>query len=129
MHPDTPPSRFGISGQLGWLARINWGHGMIGKATVAVVALIGLLAIVAARVPSEWAMLVIGAAGIGTVFGFLFFLSNFAKKYPALAATEGITYVQTRQLDLAAKGMSLPPRSPIVADPQNPTQLEAVSNE
>ncbi len=102
---------------------------MIGKATVAVVVLLGLFAIVAARVPSEWAMLAVGGAGFITVLLFLFFLSHFAKKYPALAATEGATYVQTRRLDLAAKGMKFPPQSPIIADPQNPTQLESVHDE
>jgi hypothetical protein len=63
------------------------------------------------------------------LFGFLWFISNFAKKHPELAATEGATYVQTRRLDLAAKGMLPPPQSPIVADPQNPTRLESLLNE
>jgi len=97
---------------------------MIGKATVALVVLFILLVIVASRVPSEWAMLSVAGAGIVTLFCYLFFIARFADKHPELAATEGATYVQTKQIALAAKGMRVPPATPIVPDPQNPTLLE-----
>ena len=51
---------------------------MIRKATVAVVVLFLLLAIVASRVPSEWAMVSIAGVGVLTLAGYLFFISRFA---------------------------------------------------
>jgi hypothetical protein len=97
---------------------------MIGKATVALVVLFILLTVVASRVPSEWAMLCIGGGGILALFGYLFFIKRFADEHPELAATEGATYVQTKQIALAAKGVPVPPLVPIIPDPQNPTLLE-----
>ena len=97
---------------------------MIGKATVAVVVLFALLMGVGSRVPSEWAMLTVGGIGVVTLFCYLLFLARFADKHPELAATEGSTYVQTKQLALAAKDMRVPPNAPIIPDPQNPTLLE-----
>jgi hypothetical protein len=114
---------FGLAGQIDWVSRLNWGHGMIGKATVAIVVLFCLLGILASRIPSEWAMLAIGAAAVIVLLCYLLFLGYFASNHPELAATEGATYVQTKQLDLAAKGMLLPPPAPVGADPQNPTLL------
>jgi hypothetical protein len=120
---DHPPRITGIAGHFGWLAQVNWGHGMIGKASVVTVAAVAVLGIVATRVPSEWAMLAMALVTVCVLFGFLFFMSNFARKYPELAATEGLTYVQSRQIDLAAKGMLPPSGAPIIPDPQNPTLL------
>ena len=78
MAPDPPSHRIGIAGQFGWMSHTNWGHGMIRKATVAVVVLFLLLAIVASRVPSEWAMVSIAGVGVLTLAGYLFFISRFA---------------------------------------------------
>jgi hypothetical protein len=97
---------------------------MIGKATVAVITLLFLLCVVAARVPSEWAMLTVGGAGVVALFGYLFFLEYFVNKHPDVAATEGLTYVQSRQIGLAAKGLPKIPYTDIVPDPQNPTLLD-----
>src|SRR5262245_10540263 len=84
MRLEFPQDRYKISGQFGWLARVTWGHGLFGKATLVIVALFGVLAVVAWRVPSEWAMLAVGGTAVIVAFGFMFFLSHFAKKYPAL---------------------------------------------
>jgi hypothetical protein len=96
---------------------------MIGKATVAVVALMALLSLVAWRVPSENAMLITGGGGFVAVIAYLFFLVYIARHHPSLAATEGPTYVQSRQLELAAKNLPAPLKAEVVADPQNPTLL------
>jgi len=97
---------------------------MIGKASAALVGLFVLLVVVASRVPSESAMLLIAGAGIFLFVAFLGFLLHIAKRHPALAATEGPTYIQSRQLDLAAKGVQLPPPTTFIPDPQNPIVLE-----
>src|SRR5262249_6937129 len=102
---DVLPPRPRAPGQYSWLAHTNWGHGMMGKATVAVVALIVLLSVVAWRVPSEYAMLLIGGTGCVVVIGYLLFLMYIAHYHPALAATEGPTYVQSRRMELAAKNL------------------------
>jgi hypothetical protein len=112
-----------LLGRYDWLAHINWGHGMIGKATVAVVVLLALLGIIGARVPSEMAMLLVGGGGIFSVFVYLVFLTYFARNHPEIAATEGATYVQSRQLELAAKNLPKHIDAEIVPDPQNPTLL------
>jgi hypothetical protein len=123
MQPEIMPPRL-ASGPFGWLALVSWGHGMIGKATVAVIALIVLLSIIAARIPSENGMLIVGGAAILAIFVYLFFLSNFARNYADVAATEGPTYVQAQQIALAAKGVSRLPVTEIVPDPQSPTLLD-----
>jgi hypothetical protein len=120
---DVLPPRPRLPWQSSWLAWINWGHGMIGKATVAVVALIVLLSVVASRVPSENAMLALAGIGFVIVVSYLCFLVYIARHHPNLAATEGPTYVHARQLDLAAKNLPKPLNPEIVADPQNPTLL------
>ena len=102
---------------------------MIGKATVAVVVLFGVFAIIASRVPSEWAMLAVGAAAFFSLFGFLGFLAWFAKNHPDLAATEGTTYVQSRQLTLGAKNLPSPPIAELIPDPQNPTLFKPAGAE
>lgn len=102
---------------------------MIGKATVAVVALVALLGIVATRVPSESAMLIVSAAGVAVILVYLIFLGFFAHYHPDLAATEGPTYVQSRQIALAAKNMPTLPVTDMVGDPQNPTLLSPGQNE
>ena len=96
---------------------------MIGKATVAVVVLLALFLVVAARIPGELAMLILVAAGMITFFGFLGFIGWFANRHPDLAATEGATYVQSRQLTLGAKNVPSPTNIELVPDPQNPTLI------
>jgi hypothetical protein len=73
---DVLPPRPRVPGQYSWLSHLNWGHGMMGKATAAVVALMVLLSIVASRVPSEYAMPLIGGTGFVVVIGYLLFLST-----------------------------------------------------
>ncbi|MGZ5546010.1 MAG: hypothetical protein ACXWIU_15190 [Limisphaerales bacterium] len=102
---------------------------MIGKATVAVVVLLGVFGIIAARVPSEWAMLLVGAVAFLALFGFLGFLGWFANNHPDLAATEGTTYVQSRQLTLGAKNLPNLPSTELMPDPQNPTLFKPVGAE
>jgi hypothetical protein len=108
-----------------WLGSLNWGHGMIGKATVAEVVLLLLLGVVATRVTTESALLWVCGFGLSSVFVYLFFLAFVAGKYPDIAATEGPTYVQSRRIAAAAaKGFPRPPTVPMVPDPQNPTVPE-----
>lgn len=59
--------------------------------------------------------------------GYLAFLIYIARYHPDIAATEGATYVQTRQLNLAAKGRPNISYTDVVADPQNPTQLNTTA--
>ena len=114
MLPNLPgggPGRF--------LSGIRWGHGMIGKASVVAVALFVVIAIAVARVPSEFAIL--GLVLLAAIL-FVFFLNrilNWAAANPELAATEGATYVQSKQI--AAKGMITIPSTNGSPDPQNPT--------
>lgn len=97
---------------------------MIGKATVALVVLLVVLAIGLARVTSEAGILIIVGIGAAAFLAFLGFQAWFASRHPDLAATEGPTYVQTRQIELAAKNLPAPPITELVPDPQNPTQLK-----
>lgn len=124
MQQIIPPSPSG--GPFGWLAGINWGHGMIGKATVTVVAFVVMLAVVAVRIPPEQIIWIV-LAGFIAVFGYLGFLV-FVTRHPDIAATEGPTYVQSKQIALAAKGITKIPYEDVVPDPQNPTLLSATSN-
>jgi hypothetical protein len=117
------PPRPKLDGQFGWLSQLSWGHGMIGKATVALVVLLAILGIGALRVPSEFGLLLIlGAAMFGFVV-FLAFIGWFAISQPDLAATEGPTYVQSRQIALGAKNTPVLPNTDMVPDPQNPTLI------
>jgi hypothetical protein len=118
-----------MPGHFSWLGQLNWGHGMIGKVTVAAVVLLALLGVVATRIPSEAGMLIIAGIGVIAFFGFLGFLGWFANRHPDLAATEGPTYVQSRQLTLGAKHLPSPPTGDLVPDPQNPTLLKPVGAE
>ena len=93
---------------------------MIGKATVGLVVLVLLMMIIAARVPSEMAMLLTLAAAIVSFGCFLGFLAWFAQKHPDLAATEGPTYVESRRISLAAKNMPEHSSNVMISDPQNP---------
>lgn len=96
---------------------------MIGKISVVAVALFVILGIAMVRVAGEPA--VIGLAIVAVVV-FLIFLASMlwvGARFPNLAATEGPTYVQSRQIDLALKGGDAPPTITIGPDPQNPTLL------
>jgi hypothetical protein len=125
---DILPPRLRVPGQYSWLGHINWGHGMMGKATVAVVALIVLLSVVAWRVRSEYALLLTGGIGCIVVIGYFLFLMYIAHYHPVLAATEGPTYVQSRRMELAAKKLPKPLDAETVADPQNPTLFSGGSS-
>lgn len=120
MQPEIiPPQK--STGPFGFLSQVNWGHGMIGKATVAVVVLLALFSIAASRIPSESGILMIVGIGLLAFLAFLGFIGWFARNHPDLAATEGATYVQSRQITLAAKNFPQPPRTELAPDPQNPT--------
>ncbi|MFZ0147398.1 MAG: hypothetical protein WAM72_03460, partial [Xanthobacteraceae bacterium] len=69
------------------------------------------------------AMLIIGGAGIVVIFGYLFFLAYFVGRHPDIAATEGPSYVQSKRIALAAKGVPKIPFEDAIPDPQNPTLL------
>lgn len=119
---ESSPSR-PILGQMNWLTQVRWGHGVVGKASVIALAAFAVLAIAVARVPSEIAIVSLAVLGIVAFFAFLGILLRWARNNPDLAATEGPTYVQSRQLGLAAKSMQ-PPEDPLIGpDPQNPTLL------
>lgn len=70
-------------------------------------------------------MLTIAVVAVGSFFGFLGFMGWFASRLPDLAATEGPTYVESRQLSLTAKHMPTTVNTDIAGDPQNPTLLDA----
>jgi hypothetical protein len=74
-------------------------------------------------VPTEFGMLAIAGVAFFTFFGFLIFLGWFAREHSDLAATEGPTYVQSRQLTLGAKSIPSPQNTQLGPDPQNPTLL------
>jgi hypothetical protein len=74
-------------------------------------------------------MLIIAVAAFFTFFGFLGFLGWFASSHADLAATEGATYVQSRQLTLSAKSIPSPQNTQLGPDPQNPTMLGPEQNE
>jgi hypothetical protein len=82
MQPESlpPPPRW-LAGHLGlgFLTHVRWGHGMMAKASILTLALFGVLAVVAARVPSEWAMLLVAVAAIVVLFSALKFIFDFAK--------------------------------------------------
>ncbi|HEX9904084.1 MAG TPA: hypothetical protein VGA77_03890 [Propylenella sp.] len=114
-----------LVGQFWWLTQVRWGHGVVTKLSVVALAAFVVLTIAVARVPSEWAIITLALVGIGALFVFLFLILQWASNNPDLAATEGATYVQSRQIGLAAKGMQSPETTLNVADPQNPTLIEA----
>jgi hypothetical protein len=119
------PPRRGVPSHFGWLGQISWGHGIIGKATVAIVALFVMLAVLGLRAPPDM-ILVLACFGLGVIVLYMIFLAAVAHFYPALAATEGPTYVESQRL-LAAKNLPVPPAANIVPDPQNPTLLDPPS--
>jgi hypothetical protein len=129
MQPEILPPHRKSPGHFAWLGELNWGHGMIGKVTVAAVVLLALLGVVATRIPSENGMLIIAGIGVFAFFGLLGFLGWFANRHPDLAATEGPTYVQSRQLTLGAKHLTGPPSAELVPDPQNPTLFKPAGAE
>lgn len=129
MSSEILPPRPRLPGQYGWLAQINWGHGMIGKASVVALGVLVVIGIAAARVPNEWAILLLVAAAIAVFLYFLHQILGFAERNPSLAATEGPTYVESQRINLAAKNLPIPPAAEIVADPQNPTLLAPTHSE
>jgi hypothetical protein len=114
-----------MGGHFDWLARFNWGHGMIGKITLALIVLVGApISIAVARVSNELMMAGLVATGVVAFFAYFGITLLWASKNPNLAATEGPTYVESKQIDVAAKGMLPSSASPLSPDPQNPTLIE-----
>ncbi len=99
------------------VSRVRLGQGVVGKATIAVVAAFVVLGIVAWRLSEPWFLLAIGAAVVVLFFVYLKRTMDFADKNPAAALLEGAHFLKWQQTDLAAKGMLTPPPSEVVIDP------------
>src|SRR2546427_9769397 len=95
--------------------KIRFGPGVVGKATVALVAMFGVLAVVAWRLigaPLEviLALLVVALLAVGTFAWFFRRTMAFAEKHPAQALLEGIELVRWQETAVAAK--NTPPAPP-----------------
>jgi hypothetical protein len=106
------------------------GKGAVGKSTSGFLGLCGIFGLVAigliiARQPLYLIGLAILAAGVYSYFQHSVF--KFASANPATALLEGADFVKWHQAEIAAKDVEVVPNTPLVPDPQNPTQLEAVS--
>jgi hypothetical protein len=100
---------------------IRGGVGVVGRLTPVATAAVLVLGVVAYRLTSETFLIGLAIAVMVLVGGLFYYVLSWAERNPGLAVTEGIEAVQMAQLAMAAKHITIPPRSPIVSDPQNPT--------
>jgi hypothetical protein len=101
--------------------RVRLGRGVVGKVTNAFIA---VAVVVAAAILSlsgqPW---LIFALALLFALGFFVYqrsILNFARRNPHLALMDGAEVTDYKRLELAAKGIPLPPPSPLMGDPQNP---------
>jgi hypothetical protein len=102
--------------------RIRLGRGVIGKsATVAFGALV-IIAIVAARLPSQDDLFLMILAGCGFLLFLLFFVGAmiYGSKNTAAALLEGAELVTWQKQEMAAKYLPQPPITPEISDPKSP---------
>lgn len=115
--------------QFSWLTQIRTGHGMIAKLTAVGLAALVVVGIAVSRISNEIAIIGLAISALAAFLIFALITLRWAEKNPALAVTEGKTYVETKQIELAAKGFVPPPAVP-GPDPQNPTLIiEAMRND
>ncbi|MDP3257325.1 MAG: hypothetical protein Q8S58_20410 [Bosea sp. (in: a-proteobacteria)] len=83
--------------------RIKLGTGVVGKLTTAVVALFGVLGVIAYGLQGkEGALLTLGFAAIAVFIAFCGGVALYAIQFPHLAALEGADLIKWRQMDMAA---------------------------
>jgi len=131
MFPDLDPilRRFGLTGGY---RRVTLGRGVVGKSTSGFLGLCGVFGIVA--IGLVWAgqpiyLLALAVLAACVYFYFQHSVLGFANKNPATALLEGADFVKWHQAEIGAKDLKEIPSAPLIADPQNPIQLEALSDE
>ena len=92
-------------------------RGVVGKATLALISIAALLAVVASRLSIAWMLLAVAILGVAIFVFFLFRILSFADKHPDLALLEGAELVQWKQMDVAAKGVGNLPGGPLIETP------------
>ncbi len=122
-------SQFGLTGNY---RRVTLGKGVVGKSTSGFIGLCGVFGLVAigliyAGQPLYLLALAVLAAVV--YFYYQYSVIGFATKNPASALLEGADFVKWHQNEVAAKDLKIIPNSPLVVDPQNPIQLESLSDE
>jgi hypothetical protein len=102
------------------LEKIKFGIGVVGKMTTGLIAVLSVLAVLGALglICGQFLLSYICLAAI--IFFFLFnhvSVMWFSSKHPAVAILEGAELVRYHQVEMAAKGLSLPTTQPNVEPP------------
>ena len=122
-------NHFGLTGNY---RQVTLGKGVVGKSTSGFISLCGVFGLVAvgliiAKEPLY--LMALAVLGVVAYFYYQHSVLDFAKKNPASALLEGADFVKWHQHETAAKDLKVIPNSPMVSDPQNPIQLEHLSDE
>ena len=112
--------------------KIRFGPGVVGKATVGLVATFVVLAVVAWSLASVAGLLVlpllfIAILAVGTFAWFFRRVMAYAEKNPAQALLEGIELVRWQETALAAKGLPAARESQVISM-EPPRQLPGAGN-
>lgn len=84
--------------------RIKLGTGVVGKLTTGIVALFGVLGVIAFGLKgNENALLILAGASIIVFLSFCAGVALYAVKFPNLAALEGADLIKWRQMDMSAR--------------------------
>lgn len=127
---DEGSTREGLIQQLGLqqssAKSLKFGRGVVGKVTVGVLSLMGVLAVVATRIAPGWMLLSVAGLGVVVFLIYLFKVFSFAAKNPAASLLEGGELIQWMEIKAAAKGLRSPPRTAAITDPTKPPPPKAL---
>lgn len=84
--------------------KVKLGRGVVGKTTYVAIALMGVLAVIAARATSE-DLLWVGGLSVATFLIYYFGSLLFAARNPAASLLEGAELLAWQQSEMAAKGV------------------------
>lgn len=108
---------FGLSVESGDHIRLK--GGIVGKTTYAIVALMGVLAVLAWKAnPSDVMSIVWAGASIFVLYFIGVLVFGFIN--PGAALLEGAELVRWRKIDLEAKSIPHPPSTQVIPDPKHP---------
>jgi hypothetical protein len=108
--------KFGIKAES--LEGVKIGQGVVGRSAQVALGAMAVLAVIGCRLSSDFLLLLLGAATIGTVWWFFNAARDFAIRHPELALMEGATLMAYKQVELASKDQPHPPQEqPLIANP------------
>lgn len=100
--------------------RIKLGTGVVGKLTTGIVALFGVLGVIAFGLKgNEHALLMLAGASILVFLSFCAGVAVYAVKFPNLAALEGADLIKWRQMDMSARDPLIIRDEPNILAPPN----------